>query len=113
MIVEHAKGVLTIIEPSSDNLSEIIVPSCNTCELKERCPIKLSLTNRINPIVKGCSLAWGLREKPIPRPVKVKELVYYTDYTHLTSIASHEVERLLLFDFILLNDERYIVSMED
>jgi len=146
VIVEHAKGILTLKEPSQYELSRIIVPSCNTCELKERCSIKLFLVNRVNPIIKGCSLAWGLPETPVPRPVKVytgKEylkrlaetlktkdlgifqdpviniiktveelgipLYYFTDYTHLTSIAPHEVERLLLFDFIPLNDGRYIV----
>ncbi len=150
VIVEHAKGILTLEEPPQHELPNIVVPSCNACELREKCSIKLFLANRVNPIIKGCSLAWGLPETPVPRPVKVyvgKEylkrlaevlktknldifqelrnivvnviktveelggipLYYFTDYTHLTSIAPHEVERLLLFDFAPLNDGRYIV----
>lgn len=147
-LVEHAKGVLTLQHPPQRELSKIIVPSCDACELKNKCPVRSFLANRINPAIRGCSLAWGLPEKPIPRPTKlyigkeylkrlaetlklksptldfiIKEIIkliedlnglplyYFTDYTHITSIAPHEIERLMLFDFVPLNNGRYIIRL--
>ncbi|MHA1665480.1 MAG: hypothetical protein ACTSVW_06565 [Candidatus Njordarchaeales archaeon] len=108
MIIEDAKAVMRLENINSKTLSRILVKDCNECN---RCNAKAYLVNKVNPVIRGDLLPWAIPEKPIERPATMtgSGLLLRTDYVHITSISPHQSTRLLLFEFIPLNNDKYLI----
>jgi len=110
VIVRDAKAVIELENLNSKTLSDILVKDCSKCSVK--CRAGTYLVNRVNPRIKGEPLPWATPEKPVERPVLTglrHAPITRTDYVHITSISPHQTARLLLFEFIPLNSDRYLI----
>ena len=91
-------------------MSSTLVKDCNKCP--SRCSAGVYLVNKVNPTIKGDPLPWAIPEKPIERPALTGTRyapVTRTDYVHITSISPHQTARHLLFEFIPLDNDRYLI----
>lgn len=85
VIVRDAKAVLDVLEPEPGKLKQL---------LSERGEY---LVNRDNPRIIGELLPWATPERPIQRqPAGPEQPETRLEYVHITSIAPHQVARLLL-----------------
>ena len=110
VIVRDAKAVMELENLDSKTLSSILVKDCSKCP--SRCGAGVYLVNKVNPNIKGDPLPWAIPEKPIERPALTGTRyapVTRTDYVHITSISPHQTARLLLFEFIPLDNDRYLI----
>jgi len=110
VVIRDAKAVMELENPDSKTLSNMLVKDCNKCFT--RCGAGMYLVNKVNPRIKGEPLPWAIPERPVERPVltgTIRAPVTRTDYVHITSISPHQIARLLLFEFIPLDSNRYLI----
>jgi len=127
VIIRDAKAVIELEDIDTETLKKMLVPKENgNCAVKCPAPVdcgvkrvakkvdthevkdeikseRTYLVNADSPKIVGELLPWATPEKPVPRPGSA-------DYVHITSISPHQTARLLLFEFIPI-DNRFLVRI--
>ena len=107
VILRDVKAILQLIDPSPRELSRLIVrDSSSECPIYTKCPARRYVVDKYFPVIRG-PLPWAVPERPVVIP-RVG-LLFTIVYTHITSLAPGQGIRLLVFDFVPLNDNKYLV----
>ena len=113
VMVDNAKATVEVKEPSAQVLRTMLVPKEGS-DCKKHCPYgadcssqrgsRTYLVDIVNPRIKGELLPWACPDKPVPRPGSA-------DLVHITSISPGQSAKLLLFEFIPVKNDRFLVRI--